>query len=44
MIIRDEGMPRLSNSAKHGNLHVHFVVTFPSSLTQEQKDGFAKIL
>jgi DnaJ-class molecular chaperone len=44
MMIAGEGMPKYGNSARRGNLHIHFVVDFPTELTAEQKAGMIDAL
>lgn len=39
LVVKDEGMPRHSNTARRGNLHVRFVVDFPPTLSEAQKAG-----
>lgn len=39
-----EGMPLHNAQSQRGDLFVKYEVRFPTSLTKEQKDGFAKIL
>eukprot|EP00163_Fabomonas_tropica_P030818 TRINITY_DN7123_c1_g2_i2.p1 TRINITY_DN7123_c1_g2~~TRINITY_DN7123_c1_g2_i2.p1 ORF type:complete len:130 (-),score=37.60 TRINITY_DN7123_c1_g2_i2:108-497(-) len=38
-----EGMPQHENQSVKGNLHVEFTVSFPPSLTEEQKEAVKKI-
>eukprot|EP00727_Mastigamoeba_balamuthi_P005008 m51a1_g14505 putative heat shock protein family protein (360) ;mRNA; r:805103-807122 len=42
--IAGEGMPIAGTPSVHGDLHVEFHVRFPTSLTEEQKEGFKKLL
>jgi len=44
MRVPGEGMPQHNNSSKNGDLYVRFTIVFPPSLTQQQRDGFAKLL
>ena len=37
-------MPLHNAQSQRGDMHVKYVVKFPTKLTKEQKDGFAKIL
>jgi len=42
--IDGEGMPVHNYPSQTGNLHIEFTVKFPSSLTEEQKEGFKTLL
>jgi DnaJ family protein B protein 11 len=42
--ISKEGMPHFQRSTNKGDLYVKYEVTFPKTLTAEQKAGFEKIL
>jgi len=42
--INGEGMPHHGFSTQKGDLYVTFIVQFPTSLTEEQKEGFKKLL
>jgi DnaJ-related protein SCJ1 len=42
--IAEEGMPHHNYASRKGDLFVTFSIDFPTSLTQEQRDVFAKIL
>jgi len=42
--IAGEGMPQHEYPSQKGNLYVEFVIKFPSSLTEEQKNGIKDIL
>jgi len=44
MKVIGEGMPHHNYASKFGDLHVHFAIDFPTSLTNSQKEGFAKLL
>jgi len=44
MKIVDEGMPHHNYASKHGDLFITFSIQFPSQLTSEQQQGFARIL
>lgn len=44
MRVTGEGMPHHNAASKAGDLHIKFVVDFPQQLSQQQKDGFAKLL
>ncbi len=41
--ISKEGMPHHGAASTKGDLYVKYVVEFPKTLTNEQKDGFATI-
>jgi len=43
-IIPEEGMPHHNFPSQRGNLFVEFTVLFPETLTEEQKEGFKKLL
>lgn len=42
--IEGEGMPVHNFPSQTGNLHIEFTVKFPTSLTEEQKEGFKNLL
>jgi len=44
LTITEEGMPQHGNPTKKGNLYVTFTILFPLSITEEQKNGFTKLL
>ncbi len=44
MRVSGEGMPIHNYASKSGDLLVKLIVDFPTALTQQQKDGFSKIL
>jgi len=44
LTIQDEGMPLHSFPSQTGHLYVEVTVKFPASLTEEQKEGFKKLL
>jgi len=44
MRVSGEGMPHHNYASKFGDLHVHFSITFPTALSNAQRDGFAKLL
>ena len=43
-VIKGEGMPLKNNPTKKGNLHVKFIVSVPSKLSQEQKEIAQELL
>jgi DnaJ-class molecular chaperone len=43
-VIEDEGMPFHTVPSQRGKLHVEFSIRFPEKLTEEQKEGFKKLL
>jgi DnaJ-related protein SCJ1 len=43
-VINEEGMPFHNFPSQKGNLFVEFTVLFPETLTEEQKEGFKKLL
>lgn len=43
-IIENEGMPIHTVPSQKGRLHIEFSVRFPESLTEEQRQGFKKLL
>jgi len=42
--IKEEGMPQHNLASQTGDLHIEVTVKFPTSLTEEQKEGFKKLL
>jgi len=44
MTIKGEGMPVHNAPSQKGDLHITFTVIFPEKLTEEQKQGFNKLL
>jgi len=42
--LKNEGMPVHQVPSQRGVLEITIVVDFPVTLTQEQRDGFAKLL
>ena len=42
-ILKDEGMPIRDSYGDYGELHVKMIVTFPTELTNKQKDLVEKI-
>lgn len=42
--LENEGMPLHGFSSNHGKLYITVTVQFPSSITEEQKQGFQKLL
>lgn len=42
--IQGEGMPQHNFPSQTGDLHIEITVKFPASLTEEQKEGFKKLL
>jgi DnaJ-related protein SCJ1 len=42
--IQGEGMPQHNFPSQKGNLYVEITVKFPASVTEEQKEGFKKLL
>lgn len=42
--ITGEGMPQHNFPSQTGDLHIEITVKFPTSLTEEQKEGFKKLL
>jgi len=42
--VEGEGMPVHTFPSQSGNLHIEITVKFPTSLTEEQKEGFQKLL
>lgn len=42
--ITGEGMPMHNYPSQTGNLHIEITVKFPISITEEQKEGFKKLL
>lgn len=43
-IIRGQGMPNPKNNGIRGDLHVKFLIDFPTELTEEQRDEAVSIL
>ncbi len=39
MTVPGEGMPMYEDSDRFGDLHVEFTVKFPTTVTDEQKEG-----
>jgi len=44
LVIPEEGMPHHEFSSQTGNLFIEFIVKMPTSLTEEQKQGFRDLL
>jgi DnaJ-related protein SCJ1 len=44
MTVPGEGMPMYEDSDRFGDLHVEFTIKFPTTVTDEQKEGFKKLL
>jgi DnaJ-related protein SCJ1 len=44
MVVAGQGMPTYEDSDRFGDLYVEFTVKFPTSLTEEQKEGFKALL
>jgi DnaJ-related protein SCJ1 len=42
--ISSEGMPHHGFSTQKGDLYITFIIQFPSTITEEQKEGFKKLL
>lgn len=42
--IKEEGMPQHNFPSQTGDLHIEITVKFPTSVTEEQKEGFKKLL
>lgn len=44
LTIKGEGMPLRDYPEERGNLKVTIIITFPAHLSDEQKEGFRKLL
>ncbi len=44
LTLKGEGMPQHNFASIKGDLHVQFSVEMPRHLSQEQKDGFSRLL
>lgn len=41
--VKEEGMPKHESGSERGDLHVKFIIDFPTALSAEQRAGFAQI-
>jgi DnaJ-class molecular chaperone len=44
MTVPGEGMPMYEDSDRFGDLHVEFTVKFPTTVTDEQKEGTCRLV